>query len=68
MNLKSKTYGKKNCEIAKIMGRSPSTISREIKRNSETRERYSASKADEKAKVRTQKRFVGSIIKEETPY
>ena len=44
--------GKKNCEIAEIMGRSPSTISREIKRNAETREGYSAMKADKKAKER----------------
>ena len=44
--------GNKNCEIAKIMGRSPSTISREINRNSETREGYSALKADKKAKER----------------
>ncbi len=39
--------GKKNCEIARIMGRSPSTISREIRRNAESRDNYSALKADE---------------------
>ncbi len=38
--------GKKNCEIARLMGRSPSTISRELRRNAESREKYSAVQAD----------------------
>lgn len=37
--------GKKNCEIAKILGRSESSISREIRRNCEKREEYSAVEA-----------------------
>lgn len=44
--------GKKNCEIARIMGRSPSTISRELRRNAETRETYSAIEAEEKYRER----------------
>lgn len=39
--------GKKNCEIARLMGRSPSTISRELRRNAESREKYSAIQAEE---------------------
>ena len=41
------TQGKKNCEIAKSLNRSPSTISREIRRNAKSRNRYSALKAQE---------------------
>ncbi len=37
--------GKKNCEIAKILGKSESSISREIRRNCEQREEYSAVEA-----------------------
>lgn len=44
--------GKKNCEIARIMGRSPSTISREIRRNTEKRDKYSAITADEQYRLR----------------
>lgn len=44
--------GKKNCEIARILGRSPSTISRELRRNAESRESYSAIKAEEKYRDR----------------
>ena len=44
--------GKKNCEIAKILGRSPSTISRELRRNAESRETYSAIEAEEKYRTR----------------
>ncbi|HHT53352.1 MAG TPA: helix-turn-helix domain-containing protein [Clostridiales bacterium] len=40
--------GKSNAEIARELKRSPSTISREIKRNSRTREEYSAIEADQK--------------------
>lgn len=40
--------GKKNCEIARLMGRSASTISRELRRNAESREAYSAIEAEEK--------------------
>ena len=36
--------GKKNCEIAKLLNRSPSTISRELRRNAETKSKYSALK------------------------
>ena len=39
------SQGKKNCEIARLMNRSPSTISREISRNVESRTRYSALQA-----------------------
>ena len=39
------SQGKKNCEIARLMNRSPSTISREIRRNVESRTRYSALQA-----------------------
>ncbi len=38
--------GKKNCEIAKILGKSESTISREIHRNCEGRDDYSAVTAE----------------------
>lgn len=38
--------GKKNAEIARLMGRSPSTISRELRRNAESRETYSAIEAE----------------------
>ena len=44
--------GKKNCEIARIMGRSPSTISRELRRNAESRESYSAIEAEGKYRDR----------------
>lgn len=44
--------GKKNCEIARIMGRAPSTISRELRRNAENREAYSAIEAEEKYRER----------------
>lgn len=44
--------GKKNCEIARIMGRSPSTISREIRRNTDIREEYSAVSAEEQYRLR----------------
>lgn len=44
--------GKKNCEIARLMGRSPSTISRELRRNAESRETYSAIEAEEKYRIR----------------
>ncbi len=36
------SQGKKNCEIARLMNRSPSTISREIDRNAPDRSKYSA--------------------------
>ena len=44
--------GKKNSEIAKQMGRSPSTISREIRRNAKERESYSAVNAEERYHIR----------------
>ena len=44
--------GKKNCEIAKILARSPSTISRELRRNAESRENYSLVEAEERARER----------------
>lgn len=44
--------GQKNCEIAKELGRSPSSISREIRRNAQTREDYSAIKAEEQYRER----------------
>ena len=44
--------GKKNCEIAKILGRSPSTISRELRRNAEDREGYSLLEAQKRADER----------------
>ena len=44
--------GKKNCEIAKLMGRSPSTISRELRRNAESRETYSAIQAEANYRTR----------------
>lgn len=47
--------GKKNCEIAKILGRSPSSISREIRRNTADREEYSAVVSEENYRVRRQK-------------
>lgn len=47
--------GKKNCEIARILGRSPSSISRDIRRNSCSRNRYSAVAADRKYAIRRKK-------------
>jgi len=47
-----KFAGHKNSEIAAKLCRSPSTISRELKRNQDSRHKYSASKADRKAKRR----------------
>ena len=44
--------GKKNSEIARQLGRSPSTISREIRRNVDKRESYSAVKAEEQYRIR----------------
>ena len=44
--------GKKNCEIAKILGRSPSSISREIRRNTPEREEYSAITSEENYRTR----------------
>lgn len=44
--------GQKNSEIAKELGRSPSSISREIRRNAESRENYSAIKAEEQYRKR----------------
>ena len=44
--------GKKNCEIAKELGRSPSSVSREIRRNAETRADYSAVQAEEQYRKR----------------
>jgi len=41
-------------EIAKELNRSPSTIGRELKRNQDSRKKYSASKADRKSKRRRQ--------------
>ena len=38
--------GKQNCEIAAILGRSPSTVSREIRRNAERRNEYSPHEAE----------------------
>lgn len=49
--------GKKNCEIAKLLSRSPSTISREIRRNTRNRSQYSAIKA-QKAYEHRRKRSV----------
>lgn len=51
------SQGKKNCEIARLMNRSPSTISREIRRNAESRTRYSALQA-QKAYEQRRKRCV----------
>ena len=51
--------GKKDIEIAKILGRSRSTISREIKRNAKSREEYSAAEADEKYRIRRKKSVRG---------
>lgn len=45
----------KNSEIAKALGRSPASISREIRRNAETREEYSAIKAEEQYRERRKK-------------
>lgn len=47
--------GKKNCEIAKEMGRSPSSISRELRRNSTSRDEYSAIRAEEQYQERRKK-------------
>ena len=44
--------GQKNSEIAKELGRSPSSISREIRRNAATREDYSAIRAEEQYRER----------------
>ncbi len=44
--------GYNNTEIAKQLNRSPSTIGRELKRNQDSRKKYSASKADRKSKRR----------------
>lgn len=44
--------GKKNCEIAKELGRSPSTISREIRRNTDRKEEYSAVTAEQNYRER----------------
>lgn len=44
--------GKKNCEIARLMGRAPSTISRELRRNAASRETYSAVQAEENYRSR----------------
>ena len=45
--------GQKNTEIAKELGRSPSSISREIRRNAATREEYSAIRAEEQYRERS---------------
>ena len=37
--------GKKNCEIAKLLNQSPSTISWELRRNARSRSQYSALQA-----------------------
>ena len=39
------SQGKKNCEIAKLLNRPPSTISRKIRRNAGSKSKYSALKA-----------------------
>lgn len=44
--------GKKNYEIAEILARSPSTISRELRRNADSRENYSLVQAEERARER----------------
>ena len=44
--------GQKNTEIAKELGRSPSSISREIRRNAAPREDYSAIRAEEQYRER----------------
>lgn len=44
--------GKKNCEIASILGRSPASISREIRRNTLCRNAYSALLAEENYRKR----------------
>ena len=44
--------GKKIREIARELGRSPSTISREIRRNAESRESYSPSEAEKRYRTR----------------
>ena len=44
--------GMKNSEIARLTGRSPSTISRELRRNAESRETYSAIEAEKKYRER----------------
>lgn len=49
--------GKKNCEIAKLLNRSPSTISREVRRNARSRSKYSALQA-QKAYEHRRKRSV----------
>ena len=45
--------GQKNTEIAKELGRSPPSISREIRRNAATREEYSAIRAEEQYRERS---------------
>jgi len=59
--------GKKNCEIAKLMGRSPSTISRELRRNAESRETYSAIQAEANYRTR-RKRCVRKYKLKNTKY
>ena len=43
---------KKNCETAKILARSSSTISRELRRNAKNQENYSLVQAEESARKR----------------
>lgn len=47
-----KYAGIRNADIARKLDRNPSTISRELKRNQNPRQQYSASKADRKSKRR----------------
>ena len=42
---------KKNCEITRLMGRYPSPISRELRRNTESCEAYSAIQAEENYRI-----------------
>ena len=51
------SQGKKNSEIAKLLNRSPSTISRELRRNTSSRSKYSALQA-QKAYEKRRKRCV----------
>lgn len=44
--------GMKNCKIYRLTGRSPSTINRELRRNAENREAYSAIQAEENDRIR----------------
>lgn len=57
--------GKTIRTIAKELGRSPSTISREIRRNSKNRETYSAVKAEKKYMQRRKKSCRSRILKNE---